>query len=115
MQAAIAACHAFAASYEQTDWDAVVSWYDVLLTLDTGPVGSSTEPPRVAERDGAEAGLAEVDADRRPGRPTRWWHATRAVLLRRLGRDEEAAAADAVAARFPSTTPAAAARAGLVG
>ena len=38
VQAAIAACHALAPSYDETDWDAIVSWYDVLLTLDSGPV-----------------------------------------------------------------------------
>ena len=38
VQAAIAACHALAPSYAATDWDAIVSWYDVLLTVHDTPV-----------------------------------------------------------------------------
>ena len=38
VQAAIAACHRLAPSYAATDWDAVVSWYDVLLTVNDTPV-----------------------------------------------------------------------------
>ncbi len=85
VQAAIASCHALAPTYAETDWDAVLSWYDVLLTLDHGPVVRLNRAAAVAERDGAAAGLGLVDAieglDRYP-----LWHATRAVLLRRLGR-----------------------------
>ncbi len=58
----------------------------------------------VAERDGAAAGLALVDRieglDAYP-----LWHATRAVLLRRLGRDDEAAEADRRAAALPLNEP----------
>ena len=104
VQAAIAACHALAPSAEQTDWAAVVSWYDVLLRLDPGPVVRLNRAAAVAERDGAAAGLAEVDAiDELAAYP--WWHATRAVLLRRLARDEEAAAADALAESLPLNDP----------
>ena len=38
MQAAIAACHAIAPRSEDTDWGAIVSWYDVLLTVSDNPV-----------------------------------------------------------------------------
>ena len=62
VQAAIAACHALAPSYDETDWDAIVSWYDVLLTLDPGPVVRLNRAAAVAERDGAAAGLDLVDA-----------------------------------------------------
>ncbi len=104
VQAAIAACHALAPTYAETDWDAVLSWYDVLLTLDAGPVVRLNRAAAVAERDGAEAGLALVDAiEGLDGYPL--WHASRAVLLRRLGRDAEAAEADARAADSRSTTP----------
>jgi RNA polymerase sigma-70 factor, ECF subfamily len=104
VQAAIAACHALAASYDETDWAAVVSWYDVLLRLDPGPVVRLNRAAAVAGRDGAESGLDEVDAvaglEAYP-----LWHATRAVLLRRLGRPGEAAAADAIAATLPLSEP----------
>ncbi|WP_395659319.1 RNA polymerase sigma factor [Nocardioides sp.] len=105
VQAAIAACHALAPSYDRTDWAAVVSWYDVLLRIDPGPVVRLNRAAALAERDGAAAGLAAVDAiDGLAAYP--WWHATRAVLLRRLGRDDEAAAADALADRLPLNDPA---------
>ena len=85
VQAAIASCHALAPTYAETDWDAVLSWYDVLLTLDDGPVVRLNRAAAVAERDGAEAGLALVDAiEGLDGYSL--WHASRAVLLRRLGR-----------------------------
>jgi RNA polymerase sigma-70 factor (ECF subfamily) len=92
VQAAIAACHALAPSYAETNWDAVISWYDVLLTLRDAPVVRLNRAAAVAERDGADVGLALVDAigdlETYP-----WWHATRAELLRRTGRAEAARAA----------------------
>ncbi|MFF5171947.1 RNA polymerase sigma factor [Micromonospora sp. NPDC000089] len=92
VQAAIAACHALAPSYDRTPWDAVVSWYDVLLTVDDTPVVRLNRAAAVAERDGPAAGLALVDA--LPGlQAYPWWHATRAELLRRLDHPVEAAAA----------------------
>ncbi len=104
VQAAIAACHALAPSYDETDWDAVLSWYDVLLTIDPGPVVHLNRAAAVAERDGPAAGLAIVDAiDELDGYPL--WHATRAVLLRRLDRTAEAADADARAAALPLNDP----------
>ena len=100
MQAAIAACHALAPSYDETDWDAIVSWYDVLLTLDPVRWSGSTGRPRWPSA-----------TARRPAWPwstrsTAWtgyalWHATRGVLLRRLDREAEAVAADARAAALP--------------
>ena len=92
VQAAIAACHALAPSYAETNWDAVISWYDVLPGLGDSPVARLNRAAAVAERDGPGAGLALVDAiDGLPGYP--WWHATRAELLQRLGRPAEARAA----------------------
>ncbi|MDF5754294.1 sigma-70 family RNA polymerase sigma factor [Spongiactinospora sp. TRM90649] len=92
VQAAIAACHALAPSYADTDWDAVVSWYDVLLTVHDTPVTRLNRAAAVAERDGPRAALALVEAiDGLDGYP--WWHASRAELLHRLGRPEPAAEA----------------------
>lgn len=100
VQAAIAACHALAPSWAETDWTAVVSWYDVLLTLDDGPVVRLNRAVAVAESDGADVALALVDAiEGLDGYAL--WHATRGVLLRRLGRPDEAALADAAAAALP--------------
>ena len=84
VQAAIAACHDLAPSYSETNWDAVISWYDVLLSVQDTPVVRLNRAAAVAERDGPAAGLALVDAlaelDDYP-----WWHASRAELLHRLG------------------------------
>ena len=100
VQAAIAACHALAPTWEATDWAAIVSWYDVLLSIDQGPVVRLNRAAAVAERDDAAAGLALVDEieglDHYP-----FWHASRAELLRRLGRTDEADAADRRAVELP--------------
>jgi RNA polymerase sigma-70 factor (ECF subfamily) len=89
LQAAIVACHALAASYADTDWDAVISWYDVLLTVHDTPVARLNRAVAVAEGDGPAAGLDLVEEiGDLVGYP--WWHATRAELLRRLGRVPEA-------------------------
>jgi RNA polymerase sigma factor (sigma-70 family) len=89
VQAAIAACHALAPSFRQTNWDSLISWYDVLLRIQDTPVVRLNRAAAVAERDGPAAGLALVDAidglDTYP-----WWHASRAELLNRLGRMSEA-------------------------
>ena len=98
VQAAIAACHALAPDYPQTDWAAVVSWYDVLLTCQPSPAARLGRASAIAERDGPEAGLAAVEAVE--GLESHAWRdAARAELLVRLGRssDAEAALASAVA------------------
>jgi RNA polymerase sigma-70 factor (ECF subfamily) len=92
VQAAIAACHGLAATYGDTDWDAVISWYDVLLTVNAAPAARLGRAAAIAERDGPDAGLAAVDAI--PGlEDYAWWHASRAELLTRLAREEEAGTA----------------------
>ncbi|MGW5365607.1 RNA polymerase sigma factor [Actinopolymorpha pittospori] len=92
VEAAIAACHALAPTYSDTHWDAVVSWYDVLLTVNDVAVVRLNRAVAVAERDGAAAGLALVDQlDDLATYP--WWHATRAELLLRLGRGDAARSA----------------------
>ncbi len=89
VQAAIAACHALAPTYPETNWDAVVSWYDALLSVQDTPVVRLNRAAAVAERDGPGAGLELVDAiGGLDGYP--WWHASRAELLHRLGRTGEA-------------------------
>lgn len=96
VQAAIAACHALAPDYASTDWDAIVSWYDVLLSVQDVPAARLGRASAIAERDGAAVGLAEVDAITGLDQHA-WWHASRAELLYRLGRDGEGADACAAA------------------
>jgi RNA polymerase sigma-70 factor, ECF subfamily len=96
VQAAIAACHALAPSAAETDWDAIVSWYDVLLSVQDTPITRLNRGAAIAERDGAQSGLAVLDALSGLERYT-LWHAARAVLLDRLGRHDEAGAARSAA------------------
>lgn len=104
VQAAVAACHAVAPTWEDTDWAALVSWYDVLLGVDPSPVAELNRAVAVGERDGAAAGLEALDAVRGLERyPLR--HAARAALLRRLGRDAEAEEAIRPAADLPMSLP----------
>ncbi|MCR6487093.1 RNA polymerase sigma factor [Amycolatopsis sp. OK19-0408] len=103
IQAAIAACHDLAPSYARTNWDAVLSWYDVLLSVQDTPVVRLNRAAAVAERDGPSAALALVDA--LPGLSDYpWWHASRAELLHRLG---SASAFEALARAEETGLPAA--------
>lgn len=89
VQGAIAACHALAPQWSQTDWPAIVAWYDVLLAVQEGPAARLGRAAAIAERDGPRAGLAAVE-DIPGSSDSAWWHASRAELLFRLGRDDEA-------------------------
>lgn len=89
LQAAIAAEHARAASYVDTDWVEIVRLYDLLVEVAPSPAASLARAVAVAEAVGAQAGLAAlegIDPDPR-------WHAVRAELLARLGRFADAVAA----------------------
>jgi RNA polymerase sigma-70 factor (ECF subfamily) len=94
LQAAIAAVHAGAARADETDWPRIVALYDLLAAADPSPVVALNRAVAVAERDGPAAGLALVDplVDG-PLAGYHLAHATRADLLRRLGRTERARAA----------------------
>jgi len=98
IQAAIHAVHSDAARAEDTDWRQIVQLYDQLLALGGSPVVTMNRAVAVAERDGPAAGLALLDGLPLDG--YHLFHAARADLLRRLGRDAEAVAAyDAALAR----------------
>ena len=97
IQAAIAAEHARAATPEATDWARIAELYDLLARVAPGPVVELNRAAAVAMAEGEERGLelmAGLD-DELAG--YHLLHAARADLLRRLGRDEEAAAAYAAA------------------
>jgi RNA polymerase sigma-70 factor (ECF subfamily) len=89
IQASINAVHSAAPSVAATDWQAVLSLYDQLMTLTPTPVVALNRAVALAEVDGPAAGLAEVDALALDGYHLS--HAIRADLLRRLGRHAEAA------------------------
>ena len=95
LQAAIAALHAQAPSYAETDWPQILTLYDELLRRWPSPVVALNRAVAVAMVHGPEAALAEVEALERDGRLAgyRYLPATKADLLHRLGRDREAVAA----------------------
>jgi RNA polymerase sigma-70 factor (ECF subfamily) len=92
LQAAIAAQHAVAARASGTDWPAIAGLYAELLAVAPSPVVALNHAVAVAMADGPAAGLALVEAIEGIER-YHLLHATRADLLRRLDRPEEAAAA----------------------
>jgi predicted RNA polymerase sigma factor len=90
LEAAIAAQHALAPGPEATDWAAVRTLYDHLRVLRPSPVVLLGRAVATGYVDGPATALTEVDdlVDRLAG--YRLFHATRADLLRRLGREPEA-------------------------
>ncbi|MBI2202563.1 MAG: RNA polymerase subunit sigma-24 [Candidatus Rokubacteria bacterium] len=92
LQAAIAACHARAVSWEATDWRAIVALYDALATLTPSAVIDLNRAVAIGLADGPVAGLAALDAiDAAALRGYHLLPAARADFLRRLGRLGEAA------------------------
>ena len=90
--AAINAVHTSARDVRDTDWSQVVALYDQLVRLDPSPIVALNRAIAVAELEGPEVALAAVDRleDRLAGYHA--YHATRADLLRRLGRSQESRA-----------------------
>jgi RNA polymerase sigma-70 factor, ECF subfamily len=91
--AAINAVHTSAHDVRDTDWAQVVALYDQLVRLDPSPIVALNRAIAVAELDGPEVALAAVDRldERLAGYHA--YQATRADLLRRLGRNQESRAA----------------------
>jgi RNA polymerase sigma-70 factor (ECF subfamily) len=107
LQAAIAACHAEARLAADTDWVRIARLYDELYRLVPTPVVALNRAVAVAMADGPAAGLALVDELATGGFLSSYFllPATRADLLRRLGRREEAAASYRDALRLATTGP----------
>jgi RNA polymerase sigma-70 factor, ECF subfamily len=95
VQAAIAACHATASDAAATDWTEIAALYRELARMLPSPVVELNRAVAVAMSEGPETGLALVDELDASGRLPRYalLHATRADLLRRLGRAADAASA----------------------
>jgi RNA polymerase sigma-70 factor (ECF subfamily) len=92
LQAAIAALHAQSPSHAETDWPQILALYDELLAVWPSPVVALNRAVAVAMVHGPAAALDEVEALEGDGRLAayRYLPATKADLLRRLGRHEEA-------------------------
>ncbi len=95
VQAAIAACHATATTAAATDWVEIAALYGALARMIPSPVVELNRAVAIAMADGPEAGLRAVGVIEESG-DLDGYHllpATRADLLRRLGRHDEAATA----------------------
>ncbi|NUU06240.1 DUF6596 domain-containing protein [Leifsonia sp. C5G2] len=84
--AAIGAVHTSAPTMADTDWSQIVALYDRLARIDPSPVVRLNRAIAVAELEGPEVAMAEVDALAADLDGYHAFHATRADLLRRLGR-----------------------------
>jgi RNA polymerase sigma-70 factor (ECF subfamily) len=94
LQAAIVACHAEAADWATTDWEQIVLLYDMLLHVAPSPLIRLHRSIARRYTDGPQAALAEVDALASALDHHHLYHATRADLLRSLGRADDARAAN---------------------
>ncbi|HEX5496023.1 MAG TPA: DUF6596 domain-containing protein, partial [Mycobacteriales bacterium] len=91
--AAINAVHTSARDVADTDWSQVVALYDQLVRLDPSPIIALNRAIALAELDGPEVALAAVDRLEDTLAGYHAYHATRADLLRRLGRSQQSRAA----------------------
>ncbi|MDQ6900544.1 MAG: sigma-70 family RNA polymerase sigma factor [Candidatus Dormibacteraeota bacterium] len=94
VQAAIAACHAEAPSWEETDWDQIALLYEKLVQLAPSPVLKLNRAIALSHVLGPEAALEEIDALAPSLDHYHLFHATRAEMLRQLRRMPEARLAD---------------------
>ena len=91
--AAINAVHTSARDVRDTDWSQILALYDQLVRVDPSPIVVLNRAVAVAELDGPEVALAAVDRLEEQLDGYHAYHVTRADLLRRLGRGEQARAA----------------------
>jgi len=94
LQAAIVACHAQAERWADTDWEQILLLYDMLLHLAPSPVTRLHRAIALHHHAGPRAALAELDALAGELDAYHLYHATRAELLRAIGRPRQARAAD---------------------
>ena len=94
LQAAIVACHAEAPSWSDTDWEQIVLLYDMLLHLAPSPVTRLHRAIALRYVAGPAAALASLDELGEALAGYHLYHATRAELLRAIGRPYQARLAD---------------------
>jgi RNA polymerase sigma-70 factor (ECF subfamily) len=87
--AAINAVHTASRSSRDTDWSQIVTLYDRLLRVDPSPIVQLNRAIALAEVDGPDVALAEIDRLSESLEGYHAYHAARADLLRRVGRSDE--------------------------
>jgi RNA polymerase sigma-70 factor (ECF subfamily) len=107
VEAAIAACHAAASSFEETDWQRIVSLYDDLLDLSPSPVAALNRAVAVAMAEGPSSGIEAVEsiAGRDSLRDYPLLYSTLGELWLRSGDRARAAEEFSHALELPSTMP----------
>lgn len=92
LQAAIAALHAEAVTASKTDWTQITALYRALMRINSSPIIALNYAAAVAMSQGPEEGLRLITAAGNSGKLDNYYlfHAARADLLRRLGRDDSA-------------------------
>jgi RNA polymerase sigma-70 factor, ECF subfamily len=90
LQAAIQAVHCDAARFEDTDWPQIMTLYDNLYDAMPTAVVAMNRAIALAETAGPQVALAQLDTLARDLAGYHLLHASRATMLRRLGREEEA-------------------------
>ena len=90
LQAAIQAVHCDAARFEETDWPQIVTLYDNLYDVMPTAVVAMNRAISHAETAGPQVALAQLDTLARDLAGYHLLHASRATMLRRLGREKEA-------------------------
>jgi len=100
VQAAIAALHCEAPSWQETDWEEIVALYSLLLAFQPSPVVRLNRAIALRHLAGPAAALAEADAVAAELDTYHLLHATRAELLRDLDRAEEARQEDEAALKL---------------
>lgn len=95
LQAAIAAVHAEAKTADETDWPQIVALYKELMRINSSPIVALNHAAAVAMSEGLEKGLSLLEEAGVSGKLDHYYlfHASRADLLRRLNRLQEAATA----------------------
>jgi predicted RNA polymerase sigma factor len=93
VEAAIAACHVEAPSFESTDWAQVVALYDLLLEIEPSPVVRLNRALAIWRVAGAQAALRDLDRLAIELDDYHIYHAARGELLSEMGHDEQARAA----------------------
>jgi RNA polymerase sigma-70 factor, ECF subfamily len=107
IEAAIAACHAAAPSFDETDWSQIVALYDELLELSPSPVAALNRAVAVAMANGPQAGIEAVEsiAARDSLRDYPLLYSTLGELWLRSGNRHRAAEEFARALELPSSMP----------
>lgn len=107
IEAAIASCHAAATTFEETNWEQIVSLYQLLAQIKPTPIVLLNTAAAIAMHRGPQAGLAALDAIPLGGFSDRYHlvEATRGEILRRAGENAKAAESFRRALLLPCSEP----------